>query len=382
MKQNYLHIILTCVFLVIYNTSFAQNEFELSYPKEKQKVSFEMYENLIIIPVKVNGHKLHFLLDSDLNYTTVFHSKKTKFLINNIKNKNHLSSATPTNFVSKNNQIELKKIVANNQNILVVEKNKENPILSKIDGIIGYDLLKNFVIEINYTTQKMVFYNPDYYRYKFCRKCSSFKLNFIDKKPYMAGNIKSYEMTRNSSIELSLLVDIGNNSSLWLHENENNYLFNRKIAYEDKNFTIDHLLIGDIKIKHPTTVIHHSVNQLKQKNGRIGGKMLRQFHIILDYPNKMITLRKNNVSLPENDLVISNKNQLHFKNQMNEIVVLANENEEIIDEKETISNFEEKFYYPNEIQQLKSSKKNKKIKLIVEKDGKQQEIEVTLKDIR
>ncbi|WP_196887922.1 retropepsin-like aspartic protease [Aureivirga sp. CE67] len=372
MRNNYLHIILTCVFLVLFNTSQAQNEFELSYPKEKQKVNFELFDNLIIIPVKVNGHKLHFLLDSDINTTTIFKSKKTKFLTDNqnIKRKD-------LNFIARDNKIEIRNIVAENQNILVVDKNSDNLIFEKIDGIIGYDLLKNFIVDINYTSKRITFYTPEAYKYKFCRKCSSFKLDFMNKKPYMVGKIKSYKMNRNSSIELSLLIDIGNNSSLWLHENENNYLFNKKISYENNNFIIDHLLIGDIKIKHPTTVIQNTSNSMNKKNGRIGGQMLRQFHIILDYPNKMITLRRitNNKNT---DLVISNKSQLHFKKQMNDLTVLLDEN----DDEKTISSTETKYYYPNEMHELEKEKKNKKIILVVEKDGKQQEIEVTLKDVK
>ncbi|MDP3352729.1 MAG: hypothetical protein Q8S44_03195, partial [Flavobacteriaceae bacterium] len=56
--------------------------------------------------------------------------------------------------------------------------------------------------------------------------------------------------------------------------------------------------IGNFKFKEPTASFPDStsiafVKTFKERNGSIGGKILRRFKIILDYPNQKLTLKKN-----------------------------------------------------------------------------------------
>lgn len=56
-----------------------------------------------------------------------------------------------------------------NQDLYVVFDNSINftPILGvPVHGIIGYDLLKDFIVEINYRRQFIKLHNPQTYKYK------------------------------------------------------------------------------------------------------------------------------------------------------------------------------------------------------------------------
>ena len=39
-----------------------------------------------------------------------------------------------------------------------------------VHGIIGYDVFKDLIVEINYNTEKIKFYNPETYEYNSCKK--------------------------------------------------------------------------------------------------------------------------------------------------------------------------------------------------------------------
>ena len=87
-----------------------------------------------------------------------------------------------------------------------------------IHGIIGYEILKDFVVDINYGTKRINFYKPDKYKHKICKKCETFDLSFFKLKPYIDVGIK-LEPVSNKIIPVKLLIDSGGSDALWLFEN-------------------------------------------------------------------------------------------------------------------------------------------------------------------
>lgn len=82
-----------------------------------------------------------------------------------------------------------------------------------IHGIIGSEIFKDFIIEINYSKKKITFNNPETYKYKKCKQCESFPLIFHHQKPYITGNINTFE---EKNYPVKLLIDSGSGDSLWL----------------------------------------------------------------------------------------------------------------------------------------------------------------------
>ena len=87
---------------------------------------------------------------------------------------------------SKKNVLRIKNIISPNQMIYVL-LGEQFDLSAKmgidINGIIGGDLFKNFVVKINYNSRRLVFYNPESYEYKKCKDCMSFPLDFYRNKP-------------------------------------------------------------------------------------------------------------------------------------------------------------------------------------------------------
>jgi C-terminal processing protease CtpA/Prc len=51
--------------------------------------------------------------------------------------------------------------------------------------------------------------------------------------------------------------------------------------------------LKDAKTAFPDMISYSAIKNLGERNGSLGGEVLKRFHIVFDYPNKQITLRKN-----------------------------------------------------------------------------------------
>src|SRR5690606_28583354 len=54
------------------NLGFSQGKFIIQNKKESDKIRFKLINNLIIIPVEINGIELSFLLDTGVNKSIIF----------------------------------------------------------------------------------------------------------------------------------------------------------------------------------------------------------------------------------------------------------------------------------------------------------------------
>jgi hypothetical protein len=84
--------------------------------------------------------------------------------------------------------MKVKGLIAYNESIYVIFKDffdLSSKMGTTIHGIIGYNLLRNFVVKMNYRNKKIDFYNPDTYIYKECIKCEILLIQLHRKKPFI-----------------------------------------------------------------------------------------------------------------------------------------------------------------------------------------------------
>ena len=178
-----------------------------------------------------------------------------------------------------------------------------------IHGIIGYNLLKNVIAKINYKSKKIIFYNPKLYKYRKCRKCEVFPLYFRHKKPYI--NVKvQLDTVGTKKTAVTMLIDSGGSDAIWLFEGTKEEIKTPKRFFKDilgeglsgtvfgNRSRIPELSIGKFKIKKPTvsfldSISTYNARKFKQRNGSIGGNILKRFKVWIDYPNKKIVFKKN-----------------------------------------------------------------------------------------
>ena len=214
--------------------------------------------------------------------------------------------------LSKNNEISIKELVNKNESIYVVLK--DNFDLSgkmgvTINGILGYNLFKNFIVKINYSSKKMDFYNPKYFKYDKCKKCEVFPIVFYKKKPYIDAEVQ-LDTIGNKLTKVKLLVDSGGSDALWLFEDSKVNIKTPKRFFNDilgeglsgaiygNRSRIPKIKLNSFEMDEPTVSFLDSVStknarKFKKRNGSIGAGLLNRFLVWFDYPNKKITLKKN-----------------------------------------------------------------------------------------
>ncbi|MGA8855047.1 MAG: retropepsin-like aspartic protease, partial [Christiangramia sp.] len=220
---NNISLWIMLVFISMFFTNaFAQNDFTIEDEKGRFKQKFELANDLVIVPVEINGRELSFLLDTGVNSTILFSlTKQDSTTLNDPKvvYLRGLGVGKPLRALrSSHNTLKLGNAVSKDHSIYIIEGeifSISNRIGRAVNGILGYDFFKNFVVEFNYKRRFMKVYNKGIYEYDKCRRCVDLPLNFYKDKPYIEANI---ELNNGLSLKVDLLVDSGSSDALWLFE--------------------------------------------------------------------------------------------------------------------------------------------------------------------
>jgi len=286
--------------------------YELSHGQKYQKIKFQLINNLIIVPVQVNGSELSFVLDSGVKNPILFNlTDRDSLQINNVSEITikGLGEGEPIKALSSSgNTFQLKNIQNKDQLLYVLMDKSLNFSTSlgiPVHGIIGYDLFRDFVVDINYSSQTIKFHDPQQYVYEKDRKGEILPLSIINKKAYVDANVFLEDV---DNLPVRLLVDTGSSDAIWLFENEvigipdQNYedflgkglsgdIFGRRTKVN--SIKLGSFALRDAKAAFPDKSSFGAVKNLGNRNGSVGGEVLKRFNIVIDYTNEKITLKKN-----------------------------------------------------------------------------------------
>ncbi len=294
-------------------SSWAQGKFILQ-DNDWDRINFKFINNLIVIPVEVNGVELSFLLDTGVSKPIVFNFLNlTQELKINQTEKIYLRGLGEGESVealrSRNNIFKIGEALSISQDLYAIFDPALNfaPQLGvAIHGIIGYDLFKDFVVEINYSKKYLKLHDPETYIPKKCKKCETYGLDFFNNKPYINAEVKIAQ----DIVPVKLLIDSGGSDALWLFEDVSKNINIPAKNYQDflgrglsgslygKRAKIESMSFGDFSLKRVNTAFPDSTSivyarNFKERNGSVGGEVLKRFNIIIDYKNNRITLKKN-----------------------------------------------------------------------------------------
>ena len=304
--------LLRLLLLLLFSFSFAQKGFEISDAK-KTVIPFKLINNLIFIPLEINGVKLNFLLDSGVNETILFSLEDKEVNFNNtekIKFSGLGESMDIEGLKSENNVVTIgKNFRDENHTIYVILDERINfssHIGIPVNGIIGYHFFKNHPIDIDFISEKITVFNTPELLKKRVRRFKEFPITIEGNKPYLKADV---EMT-SKKVSSKMLLDLGNSDAVWLfpkliedfvynRPNIDDYLgqgFNGDIF--GKRSRIHRLYIGDFTFEKPLSAMpdEYSIQNLKlvpDRKGSIGSDIFRRFEVIFNYPENKIYLRKN-----------------------------------------------------------------------------------------
>lgn len=304
--------VLFSVLLFCFMFSGIAQSYHLTNGKKFHKVKFQLINNLMIIPLEVNGTELSFVLDSGVGTPILFNlADQDSIQLNNVTEItiNGLGEGDPINALkSTSNFVKLGDVKNVSQDIYVVMDAGINfsPSLGiPVHGIIGYDLFRDFVVDINYINKSIKFYNPDKYSYKLPKKSREVNLSIIGKKAYLDARVM---INKTEEIPVKMLMDTGSSDAIWLFEDEQIQLPEKH--YDDflgkglagdiygKRTKIHHLKIADFvlsnaKAAFPDMETFNTIKDFGGRNGSLGGEVFKRFNIVFDYQNRRMILKKN-----------------------------------------------------------------------------------------
>jgi hypothetical protein len=305
--------ILSPFLLLNFWVSSAQSDFLLN-AKVSEKIPFEFTNNLIIFPIEINGVELSFVLDTGVNKPILFNLtehdslslKDTKtFYLHGLGGDGKIEALK-----SSHNRFKIGNAINTNQDLFVVFDKTINftPRLGVlVHGIIGYDVFKNFVVEINYNSKYIRLHKPGYFKPKTSKKWTTLPINLNRGKAYIDGKVN----INNIEKPVKLLIDTGSSDALWLFEDKAEGLTPKKdyffVDYLGKGlsgsvygkrskvekFTLDAFNLEHVNVAYPDSSSIDLTKVYKGRNGSLGGDILKRFNYFFDYRNEKLYLKKN-----------------------------------------------------------------------------------------
>lgn len=268
-----------------------QNDFNNSVP-------FTIKNNLIFVPISINGKQYQFLFDTGapLSISKQLQDEHQFKIISKgtIKDSNHNKKKVKW---SRLNAIKIGEATFTNQTAFVGDF-EANPILKclKIDGIIGSNLIRQANWVINQENKTL-----------------SFSSNL--KGPLLKNSIKipfKTDQQYNIYIDLSIgrlnlknvLVDFGSNGSVALSETIFNQLKEENIitsSFDEHGVTNTGIVGKPVELKRQicwTDSVRFNetrINDVKLKTGKtvsIGNKLLARYEVVIDWNNRYLYLNK------------------------------------------------------------------------------------------
>lgn len=169
----------------------------------------------------------------------------------------------------------------------------------QVDGIIGYDFFAQYPVLIDYQ-RKFLIVNPSRFSKRWKKdKAIHLPLTFHARKPYIELEVNNLKRSK-------YLIDSGLSDALWLFPFDKDTPLNYPVfsdflgtgingdvyGYRGKlsEFNLKNLKIHDVKVAYPTIDSIQQAQIFEDRMGSIGAELLNRFKVLINYPEKQISL--------------------------------------------------------------------------------------------
>ena len=300
-------------FLVSFSADLpAQDIFTFEGNSKKIEIPFEYQNNFILVKIRLNEFiPLTFIFDTGAEYTILAKKDFTDLLGVNYDREFKLIGAdlktTIIAHLAKNIDISLPGITARSQNILVLAKNYfnfEEYAGEQVDGILGADFFRHFIVKIDYKRRKITLLNPK--ETEIPKGYTSYPIKIKSGKPFIDNNI----FLRDSlSIPAEFLIDTGAGLSLLLYTNTHpDFKLPEKTVTGNIGIGLGGFMegyLGRIKSLNLTPYSFSNIitnfqelpqvtldsTLLVSRDGLIGNGVLSRFTVMIDYYRSQLYLK-------------------------------------------------------------------------------------------
>ncbi len=303
-------------FLFVCTPNYGQVSFGLPKNVKRECISFKMINNLMVIPVAINGVMGNFILDTGVTTTILFKSHSQA-----IKSYEDVKEVSLSGFgmlepipaiISYNNHVKCKRIEGRGHKVLLLLDEKINfsaKLGMTINGIIGHDFFKNAVVKIDYFFKNITVYSADNFKKKTGSSYTTLPLEFYKFKPYINGKLQIDE--HSNEIPIKLLIDSGGSEAFWLFDQPDKGIIKPENSFKDflgdgitgaiygDKARIHKIQFGNYAFEQPViSILPKETTQLarrfSERNGSVGAAFLRRFTVWINYKGQEITFKKNN----------------------------------------------------------------------------------------
>jgi hypothetical protein len=292
--------------------------FAMQEGRTKVRIPIEINNNLIIIPVVVNGQlPLRFILDTGVR-TAILTEKIFSDILNLTYTRKYTVSGPGGKkfaqaYVTNNVSLDLPPgIHGEGHALLVLEEDYlelRNYLGADVQGILGYELFSRFIVTIDYERKEMTLQLPSRFHPK--RKSERIKISVEDTKPYFVTTVG---VTDSATITAKLLIDSGASHGLILEPDSNdtikvppvfvNSIIGRGLGGvitgkigRISSLNLGKFAINDVIANFPDPNSYMDtlkISRAVKRNGAIGGEILSRFKVTFDFPRENLYLKKNN----------------------------------------------------------------------------------------
>lgn len=286
--------------------------FRLAKNLPKVVVPFTFQNNLIVVDLIFDDvFPLKFIFDTGSENTILLKKEFTDILdISYDREFKVLGADLESELVAyliRNVNMDLPNLRGPNLDMLVLKEDYfqfEAYTGLKIHGILGMDLFKTFTVEIDYQKQKLIFHRIENFKVP-SKKFKALNTEIHRNKPYFTAQAK---VSNDTVANVKLLLDTGASLSLLLHNNSNKgiHLPEKMIPGKIGNGLggyiqgfigrISQLSFGDYQFNSVITNFQEidtsSNNKIHfDRNGILGNEILSRFRVIFDFARAKVYLR-------------------------------------------------------------------------------------------
>ncbi|MEQ9289222.1 MAG: aspartyl protease family protein [Cyclobacteriaceae bacterium] len=278
-------------------------------------VPFELYGDHIFVEIQVNNSRpLDFIFDTGDGLTVLnIETAKELNMLSGSDAKKTSAEGEISGKLLKHQRIEINNIELKDIEIYETSlRHLEMSIGRKIDGIIGYDMLENYVVSMNFDKMSFNLYDSKGYTYQGTGR--KLPINLTSYIPHISANVV---LSNGETIKGEFFVDTGAKATV-----DFNTPFVKKHGLTDKiGESYIYLVagLGSKEYEHhqgkansltfsgfafsevPVGLSHaeHGIQANKKVSGILGSGLLRKFNITYNYPKKEMYWEKNgNYSSP------------------------------------------------------------------------------------
>ncbi|HEY6307700.1 MAG TPA: aspartyl protease family protein [Candidatus Angelobacter sp.] len=271
-------------------------------------IAFEPYENLVYVPVRVNGSRtLQFVIDTGAYYSVLNESTAREIGLQPGPGEQASVGSGEGGaklWHAKDISFELGTSTIPSPDVVVLSLQDIERISGRtIDGVLGADLFRRYVVEIDYTARRIRLFDPQTYVYDGHGKAISLTISGV---PLAQASVT---LPGRKPVEGLFLIDTGSHSALGLNTPfvEKNSLLDGVKALSSSDVGIggewpkligrvQSLEFGDFAIDQPVTDFSQAKSGARSNamfSGIIGGAILRRFTVIFDYSRHQMILEPN-----------------------------------------------------------------------------------------